>query len=381
MQMLNAEQWKEIERLYHASVELEPARRAQFLANACPHDEIRRKVELLLAHREDPASFINRPGLEVAAEMITHNESDSLVARTIDQYRVLDLIGAGEMGLVYRARDTKLSRDVALKVLPAEFAQDKERLIRSEREARLLASLNHPNIAAIYDLKESDGIRCLVLEYIEGETLAARLKRGPLPMNEALNIGRDVAGALEAAHEQGIVHRDVKSGNVMITTKGVVKVLDFGIAKILEPSSSPELHNTLSTGVVLGTPAYMSPEQARGGTVDKRTDIWAFGCVLYEALTGRPVFAGETVSDTIAMILGREPLWDALPEETPPGLRRLLRRCLEKDPKRRFHDIADARIELDDALPGKVDERPSMPIIADTSVAGVKQGELFRWGL
>src|SRR5215510_8358780 len=171
MQMLNAEQWKEIERLYHASVELEPARRAQFLAIACPHDEIRRKVELLLAHREDPASFINRPGLEVAAEMITHNESDSLVGRTIDQYRVLDLIGAGGMGLVYRARDTRLGRDVALKVLPAEFAQDKERLIRSEREARLLASLNHPNIAAIYDLKESDGIRCLFLKYRQAPRL------------------------------------------------------------------------------------------------------------------------------------------------------------------------------------------------------------------
>src|SRR5215470_17362471 len=312
---------------------------------------------------------------------MTPNDSKTWIGRSIDQYRVLSLIGAGGMGVVYRARDSKLGRDVALKVLPEEFSQDKERLIRSEREARLLASLNHPNIAAIYDLKETDGIRCLVLEYIEGETLAARLKRGPLPMNEALNIGRHVADALEAAHEQGIVHRDVKSGNVMITTKGGVKVLDFGIAKILEASSGTETRHTLTTGVLLGTPAYMSPEQARGGTVDKRTDIWAFGCLLYEALIGRPVFAGDTVSDTIAMILGREPLWDALPEETPPGLRRLLRRCLEKDPKRRFHDIADARIELDDALPGKVDERPSMPIIADTSVAGVKQGELFRWGL
>jgi serine/threonine protein kinase/Tol biopolymer transport system component len=348
--MLNAEQWKEIERLYHASIELEPARRAQFLANACPHDEIRRKVELLLAHRDDPASFINRPGLEVAAEMITHNESDSLVGRTIDQYQVLDLIGAGGMGLVYRARDTKLGRDVALKILPAEFSQDKERLIRSEREARLLASLNHPNIAAIYDLKESDGIRCLVLEYIEGETLAARLKRGPLPINEALNIGRHVAGALEAAHEQGIVHRDVKSGNVMITTKGGVKVLDFGIAKILEASSGAETRDTLTAGVLLGTPAYMSPEQVRGGTVDKRTDIWAFGCLLYEALIGRPVFAGETVSDTIATILGGEPNWQMLPRNTPASIRWLLQRCLVKDSRERLRDIGDAQIEIQAAL-------------------------------
>jgi serine/threonine protein kinase len=263
------------------------------------------------------------------------------------------------MGEVYRARDTKLNRDVALKVLPDLFALDSDRLARFKREAQLLASLNHPNIAAIYGLEDSTSVQALVLELIEGPTLADRIAQARIARPEALSIAKQIADALEAAHEHGIVHRDLKPANVKITDDGIVKVLDFGLAKALGPtaasaadaSNSPTLtaHAT-QMGVVLGTAAYMSPEQARGKPVDKRTDLWAFGCVLYEMLTGRSVFARGTISDTIAAILEREPDWTALPATTPASVRRLLQRCLDKDPKRRLHDIADARLEIEETL-------------------------------
>jgi serine/threonine protein kinase len=264
------------------------------------------------------------------------------------------------MGEVYRARDERLGRDVAIKALPAAFAQDPERLARFEREAKLLATLNHPNIATIYGLEEAEGSRYLVLELVEGETLAARLERGVLPLNESLDVCRQVAAAVEIAHETGIIHRDLKPGNVMLSASGAVKVLDFGLAKAAADSSSdPNLsesptltHAAAGTadGVILGTAAYMSPEQARGKPVDKRTDIWSFGCVLYECLTGRQCFTGETVSDLIAQILQSEPDWDGLPSKVPTRLRQLLRRCLEKDERRRLRDIGDARIELEDVI-------------------------------
>jgi Tol biopolymer transport system component len=330
-------------------------------------------------------------------------------------YEILGLLGSGGMGEVYRARDTKLGRDVAIKILPHLVTTDSDRLARFEREARVLASLNHPHIGAIYGLEDVSGTPALVLELVEGETLAERLGRSedrPLPIqrrephvtggappmtgrerlsgrskpqlsiSDVLTIARQIADALDAAHEKGIVHRDLKPANIKITPEGVVKVLDFGLAKAAAgDASSPDLSQspTITTGgtregVILGTVAYMSPEQARGKVVDKRTDIWAFGCVLYEMLTGRAPFPGETISDTIAATLEREPLWTALPHATPAGIRRLLRRCLEKDPKRRLHDIADARIELDDPLTAPAGEARALSWIDRGRVAWARFG-------
>jgi serine/threonine-protein kinase len=263
------------------------------------------------------------------------------------------------MGEVYRATDTKLGRDVALKVLPAELAQDPERLARFRREAQLLASLNHPGIAAIHGLEEADGQLFLVLELVEGEDLAERLKRGPIPLDEALAVAKQIAEALEEAHEKGIVHRDLKPANVKVTPDGKVKVLDFGLAKAWtgasdplsgsapDLSQSPTLaHTGTAAGLILGTAAYMSPEQARGKPVDKRTDVWAFGVVLIEMLTGRKLFPGETVTDVLAAVVRQEIDWSALPPSTPADVRRLLRRCLERDPKGRLRDIGEARVAL-----------------------------------
>jgi serine/threonine-protein kinase len=274
-------------------------------------------------------------------------------------YRVESLLGAGGMGEVYLARDTRLERDVALKVLPELFAADPDRLARFEREARMLAALKHPNIGGIYGFEEAGSVRALVLELVEGETLADRIARGPLPVEEALGIGRQVADALVAAHEAGIVHRDLKPANIKITPSGSVKVLDFGLAKALDAeatrsdlSLSPTLTSPVGTrlGIILGTAAYMSPEQARGKSVDKRTDLWAFGCVLYEMLTGRHAFDGDEVTDVIARIIERDVDFTVLPPRTPLPIRRLLRRSLEKDRSRRLADASDARLDIDEAV-------------------------------
>jgi len=276
----------------------------------------------------------------------------------IGDYPIEREIGRGGMGIVYLGRDSRLDRPVAIKVLPEAFARDPERLARFEREARLLASLTHPNIAAIHGLEESSGQRFLVLEYVEGETLGERLARGPLPVDETIEVCRQIAAALEAAHDSGVIHRDLKPGNVKLTPAGEVKVLDFGLARGSAGSGSasdPELSASptqalsamTGAGVILGTAAYMSPEQARGRVVDRRTDIWSFGCVAYECLTGRQAFAGETVSDMIALILQGEPDWKALPAKMPPALRLLIERCLTKDPKKRLRDIGEARLMLE----------------------------------
>jgi eukaryotic-like serine/threonine-protein kinase len=284
---------------------------------------------------------------------MTPNQSKTWVGRFIDHYEVLSLIGAGGMGVVYRARDTRLSRYVALKVLPEEFSGNREHIIRSEREARLLASLNHPNIAAIYDMKDLEGDRCLVLEYVEGETLAERLRSGRFPLAEALEIARQIGQALNAAHGAGIIHRDIKPANIKVTPEGRVKVLDFGLAKSLTAeqlgiisSDAPTLVTQTLAPVILGTPGYMSPEQLRGGTIDKRTDVWAFGCVLYELLTGRQTFPGNNLPEIIASVLKSDPDWSALPQETPPHVRQLVTRCLEKDPAQRLQNVTDVRPEM-----------------------------------
>jgi eukaryotic-like serine/threonine-protein kinase len=274
----------------------------------------------------------------------------------VGPYEIVAALGAGGMGEVYKARDTRLKRDVAIKALPETFASDRERLARFQREAEVLASLNHPHIAHIHGLEEAG--RALVMEFVEGEDLAQKIARGSIPPDEALPIARQIAEALEAAHAQGIIHRDLKPANIMLRHDGTVKVLDFGLAKAMTGDAPGADLSQLPTitqdgtrdGMILGTPAYMSPEQARGKPVDKRTDIWAFGCVLYEMLTGRAVFGGDTISDTIAKILEREPDWELVPAATFSATRRLLRRCLEKEPTRRLHDIADARIEIEDAI-------------------------------
>ena len=277
----------------------------------------------------------------------------------LGHFTIVRLLGTGGMGEVYEAQDAKLGRSVAVKVLSDPSLQSPDRMARFEREARLLASLNHPNIAAIYGIEEADGVRFLVLELVPGDTIADLLKKGPMEVAEALSLFRQVAEAVETAHESGVVHRDLKPANVKVTPAGQVKVLDFGLAKAFtDPASSSD--GTLETltrheyptreGLIVGTPAYMSPEQARGKAVDRRTDVWAFGCCLYEALTGRRTFDGETHTDRIAAVLSRDPDWSALPLQTPLRIRDLLRRCLQRDPQRRLRHIGDARIEIEEAL-------------------------------
>ena len=276
----------------------------------------------------------------------------------VGPYEILGLLGAGGMGEVYRARDAALGRDVAIKVLPAAVASDPERLVRFDREARLLATLNHPHIATIHGLERSGDVRAIVLELIDGPTLADRIATEPMPVAEALRIAGQIADALDAAHAKGIIHRDLKPANIKLTPDGQVKVLDFGLAKALAADSRDADLSQLSTitaagtreGLVLGTVAYMSPEQARGRPTDRRTDIWAFGCVLYEMLTRKRPFTGETTSDTIVAILEREPDWSLLPDSVPPDVTRLVRRCLEKDVKRRLRDIGNTKSDLDESL-------------------------------
>jgi Tol biopolymer transport system component len=328
--------------------------RAAYLAEACAgNDALHHEVESLLASDTRAKSFLETPAVPPGDSMA----AKSLEGQRLGPYQITSRIGAGGMGEVYRARDARLGRDVAIKILPRIFSSDPDRLARFDREAQMLASLNHPHIGAIYGVEQSEGVPALILELVEGPTLADRLATGPIPLAESLGIARQIADALEAAHARGIVHRDLKPANIKITPEGSVKVLDFGLAKaVVRDEAARDLSpgpivttGDTRDGVILGTPSYMSPEQARGLPVDKRTDIWAFGCVLYEMLTGQTVFGGETLSDHIAAILERDPDWTALPVTTPLSIRRLLRRCLEKELGRRLPDIAVARLEIDDA--------------------------------
>jgi len=302
-----------------------------------------------------------------------------MIGKTLSHYKVLEKIGQGGMGEVYRAEDTNLSREVAIKVLPEQFTQDPQRLARFEREAKLLASLNHPNIAAIHSFEHADEIHFLVLELVPGETLQERVAKGPVPVEEALEICRQIAEGVEAAHEKGVIHRDLKPANVKVTPEGKVKILDFGLAKAMEAetpvtdiSQSPTLTEEMTrAGVILGTAAYMSPEQAKGKPVDTRADIFAFGAVLYELLTGKRAFEGETITETIAKVLESEPKWELLPENTPWTIRNLLHRCLTKDPHDRLRDIANVRIEIKMAL-----SEPST--VSPIGVGGTAQPPLWR---
>jgi len=276
------------------------------------------------------------------------------------------------MGAVYQATDTKLKRNVAIKILPQGFAQNADRVNRFQREAEVLASLNHPGIASIYDLQESNNTRYLVLELVEGETLADRIQRGAIPVDESLQIAKRICEAVESAHEKGVVHRDLKPANIKLTPDGQVKVLDFGLAKVFADSSTTDLANSPTLvsvsmpGTILGTAAYMSPEQAKGRDADRSSDVWAFGCVLYEMLTGHATFEGETVGEILANVFKSEPAWDRLPAGTPESIRLLLRRCLEKDRARRPKSLDTARIEIDDALNGPEGPREASAPAAPT---------------
>jgi len=367
-----------VKALFQAAIEQPAGDRDAFLAAESGDDEaLRREVESLLTSDTSDASFLDRlPSVSepvfvealAASPTLSGQASTHAVlapGRRVGPYEVVATLGAGAMGDVYSARDTKLNRVVALKVLPERFAHDPDRSARFTREAQLLATLNHPNIGAIYGLEESNpstgsgqaAVQALVLELVDGPTLADRLSHGPMPLEEALNVARQIAEAVEAAHEKGIIHRDLKPANIKIAPNGIVKVLDFGLAKAWDGSpqsdlsGSPRLTATgLGEQTILGTPAYMSPEQARGQSLDRRTDIWSLGCVLYEMLTGLAPFASETISDTLAAILEREPDHTILPADTPAPIRRLLRRCFEKDRKRRLDSASAARLEIEDAI-------------------------------
>jgi Tol biopolymer transport system component len=350
---------RRIEDLCDAALDRDLHERDAFLAAACGNDPaLRHDVEQLLAHAQKAEGFLATPLAEVTARILIDDPAASRVGRQLGSYTLLSLLGAGGMGEVYRAHDAKLGRDVAIKIVADGLPSLPERQARFELEARVLATLNHPHIAAIYGLEEADGVRGLVLELVEGATLAERLAGGPLSVREALGAARQIADALEAAHDKGIIHRDLKPANIKITADGTVKILDFGVAKVFAweawgqgPSQAKAIAvGQADEGVILGTAAYMSPEQARGTEVDKRTDIWAFGCVLYEMLTGRAAFGGDTASGTVGTARERDPDWSVLPPQTPESIRRLLQRCLQRHPKHRLRDIGDARLEIDEAL-------------------------------
>jgi serine/threonine-protein kinase len=345
--MLTPERWKRISQLYDAALTRNPSERAAFLQEACESDDaLRVEVQSLL----DQSTSLRELDVITASGVVQSMGGPSvLTGRRFGDYLVGERLDSGGMGDVYLARDTRLHRDVAFKVLQPGFTDDVDRLARLEREARLLAALDHPNIGAIYGVAESDpstssgvAIKGLVLALVEGETLAQRLIRGPIPIPETLAYAQQIAEALEAAHDKGIVHRDLKPANIKVRPDGIVKVLDFGLAKLLDPPDATSVNATTSptismnatqAGTVLGTAAYMAPEQARGHTIDKGVDIWAFGCVLYEMLTGRPPFEGEDFAGILASVLEREPDWTRLPPNVPRRVVDLLRLCLEKNPR------------------------------------------------
>lgn len=356
--MADLTRWPEADDLLDRALALPANERTAFVRREAADPGLAAALEAVLAEAERDDGFLDPvSGLSHSVAEALRNAAAGLApalapGARIEHYEVIGAIGRGGMGEVYRARDTRLARDVALKILPDRYARDPERRARFRREARVLASLNHAAIAAIYGVAESDGIEALVLELVEGETLAERLTKGPLAIDEALTVARQLVDGIAAAHDRGILHRDLKPANVKLAAPASVKILDFGLARVLASADAVDSRTSLTTDsphAVLGTAAYMSPEQARGRPVDERTDVWAFGCILFEMLTGSRAFGGTTVADVLAGVIEREPAFSLLPSATPPSIRRLLRRCLEKDPERRLAYIGDARLELDDA--------------------------------
>jgi len=340
--------WTIVEDICQRALEQHGADRARFLDAACGDDEyLRAAVESLLSHEERSETFLHGSALEVVARAVAIGAPQMLIGRSLGPYVIQSFVGAGGMGEVYRGRDRSLDRDVAIKVLPASVSGDAERLARFRHEAQTVAALSHSNIAHVYGFEDDGDVRALAMELVEGPTLAAMIARGPLPIADALRIAEQIADALEVAHERGIVHRDLKPGNIKVRPDGLVKVLDFGLAKTMEPPAA-SMSTKTEPGLIFGTAAYMPPEQARGLVVDRRADVWAFGCVLFEMITGRRAFAGDDVATTLAAVVSGEPAWNLLPLQTPSALRRLLRRCLAKDPRQRFPELGAVRLEISD---------------------------------
>ncbi len=383
---MTPERWKRIEDLFHAAQGIPADERAAFLAAATPEEhDVRKEVESLLKESDAAADFLSKSPLR-SPPLLLGLATARHAGQAFGGYQLQSLLGIGGMGEVYLAHDTKLRRDVAIKVLPQEFTSDPTGLHASSERRGCWPLLNHPNICGIYGVDEEAGTRYLVLELVDGETLAARLAETAVPLTvpDALEIARQIAEALEAAHERGVIHRDLKPSNVKITSGHVVKVLDFGLAKTVggagtasDLTHASEVELGGRPGQVIGTAAYMSPEQARGLPVDKRTDIWAFGVVLFEMISGERPFRGESVSDTIAGILKSEPEWAELPASVPPGLRRLLHRCLDKDPRRRLQSIAEARVQIENLLRG-ADDDPGLPDETRGGVSGPSGRTLIR---
>jgi serine/threonine protein kinase len=361
---MHPERWKTVERIFHAALERGPQERTAFLDSACANDpELRREVESLLKETSRTASFIEPPLIR-----------QSLTGCELNHYRIGQLVGQGGMAEVYRARDTRLHRDVALKILHSADLLDRERLQRFYREAQVLASVNHPNIASVYGFEEANGICALVMELVEGETLSERIARqSGMPVEVVADIASQIAAALDAPHSKGIIHRDLKPSNIKITPGGMVKILDFGIAKLLQSSDEEsERPTTISRhNVVLGTVAYMSPEQARGWAIDTRTDIWAFGCVLYEMLAGIPAFQGETPTDIVVKIASEEPDWGRLSRTggtTSLNLQRIARKCLQKASTSRYQSVRELAADLDAVRPPAVRPHETPGISAQQDV-------------
>jgi serine/threonine protein kinase/Tol biopolymer transport system component len=354
--LMNPDLWDRVAELYHAAIERPAGERAHFLARECSgNPELHREVESLLAHEGEADSLLDAgPWKNLAGGSV------------LGVYRIISKLGQGGMGEVFRATDTRLHREVALKVVAREYASDPNWLARFQREARLLASLNHPHIAAIYGLEESAGQCAIAMELVQGVSLAERMAKSRISLPEALSIAPQIAEALEYAHEEDIVHRDLKPANVILRPDGVVKVLDFGLAKVLKSEGSPA-ETATRTGVVMGTPAYMPPEQASGKHVDRRADIWAFGVVLFEMLAGRQVYARESTLETLTAVVRDEPPWKDLPTETPPAIVSLLHRCLDKDPKRRLRDIGEARVILELRLSEPLHAAAATPSVPPSS--------------
>jgi serine/threonine-protein kinase len=351
----NIQRWREIEEICQAALERLPGEREAYLRDVCRgDDDIRLEIEAVLANIDRAEMFLEQPVAAVAAQVLEPSTDAVLTGARLNALTIGPLIGVGGMGQVYRARDSELDRDVAVKVLLPEFIRDADRGARFEREARVLATLNHPNIAQIHGFVKSDVMTTIVMELVDGETLTERIARGPMAIREMLPIARQIAEALEAAHEQGVIHRDLKPANIKVRPDGTVKVLDFGLAKSLPHTANGAVEHTLAEepstipGMILGTTAYMAPEQARQKPLDRRVDIWALGCVMFEMLTGQPAFTGETPSDVLVRIIEHDPDWNALPAATPPAIRRLLRRCLEKIARNRLDSAAMVRLEIDE---------------------------------
>src|SRR5215510_1023343 len=350
---MNPERWRQVDQLLGAALERAPAERAAFISEACGGDDsLRREVEALLAFEGEAKSFIEAPAYAVVAPLIVGDDGQSLLGKTIGHYQIISLLGKGGMGEVYRARDTKLDRAVALKILSDEMSADRERIRRFSREARAASALNHPNVAHIYEIGEAEGVSFIAMEYVEGQTLASKINGHPLEVGEIVEIGSQIADALDEAHSKEITHRDIKPANVMLNERGQVKVLDLGLAKIARPREQP-VASDISTmaktapGVVMGTVPYMSPEQALGREVDHRSDLFSLGVALYEMATGRLPFTGENTSQTLDRILHSQP--EAMARfnyDAPAELERIVRKCLEKERERRYQSARELLVDL-----------------------------------